>query len=190
MLDIKSCVPEGKRGPWKVEKFHVTEDEIKIFNMRASWHPGGRSMDAGDFTRLTRNGKVIMSDTRAEIRDHWDFLREAQGNVLINGLGLGVCLQILLKESDVVNITVIEQSADVIALVAPSFVRPHRVNIIHANAFDWNPPKGMRYNAVWHDIWDDICSDNLPDMFALHRKYGRRTDWQGSWCRDLCERGR
>ena len=35
-----------------------------------------------------------------------------------------------------------------------------------------------------HDIWDDICLDNLETMATLHRKYGRRCDWQGSWKRD------
>lgn len=190
MAKVQSVVPEGESGLWRVEKFHVTEDDIKIFNLRALWHTSSRMMVPGDFTKLTRNGKIIMSDTPSEIRDHRYFIRVARGNVLVNGLGLGVCLQMLLAKSDVVSITVIEQSEDVIKLVAPSFVRPHRVEIIHASAFDWKPPKGVRYDAVWHDIWDDICADNLPEMHTLHRKYGRRTDWQGSWCRELCERGR
>ena len=63
-----------------------------------------------------------------------------------------------------------------------------KLNIICADALEWKPPKGTRYNAVWHDIWDNICGDNLDDMKKLHRKYGRRTNWQGSWCRDQCER--
>ena len=75
-----------------------------------------------------------------------------------------------------------------IDLVGPSFSHDDRVNIICADAFEWRPPKGVRYNAVWHDIWDDICTDNLPEMTRLHRKYGRRADWQGSWCRELCKR--
>jgi hypothetical protein len=37
---------------------------------------------------------------------------------------------------------------------------------------------------VWHDIWLDLCTDNLEGMGKLHRKYGRRTDWQGSWEKD------
>lgn len=43
---------------------------------------------------------------------------------------------------------------------------------------------------VWHDVWDYIDANNLTQMHALHRKYGRRADWQGSWCRDQCERQR
>lgn len=187
---IQSIVPEGKSGAWCVDRFTVTDADLMLFNLRASWKPGGRTMDTGTYTRLTRNGKLVMSDTRAEISDHRYFVRVAHGRVLVNGLGLGVCLQMLLAKPEVTEITVIEQSEDVISLVAPSFVCSSHVTIHHACAFDWKPPKGVRYNAVWHDIWDDICADNLPEMHQLHRKYGRLTDWQGSWCRELCERGR
>jgi hypothetical protein len=55
-------------------------------------------------------------------------------------------------------------------------------------AFEWKPPKGVRYDAAWHDVWDDICTDNLVGMRKLHRKYGKRCGWQGSWCRGECER--
>lgn len=186
-MTVQSIIPEGQSGPWRVEKFTVTEDEIKIFNLRCMWSPGGagRQMKAGDFTRLMRGGTVVMSDTPAEIRDHSYFVRIAKGNVLINGLGLGVCLQMILEKPEVEQVTVIEASEDVMALVAPHFDDP-RLTIHHASAFDWQPPKGVRYDAVWHDIWDNICTDNLPEMTKLHRKYGRRTDWQDSWCRDEC----
>jgi hypothetical protein len=40
---------------------------------------------------------------------------------------------------------------------------------------------GTFYGAVWHDIWDNLSVDNLPQMTALKRKYGRRARWQGCW---------
>lgn len=64
------------------------------------------------------------------------------------------------------------------------------MQIINADAFAYKPPKSKRYGAVWHDIWANICADNLPEMHKLHRKYGRIADWQGSWCRWQCERNR
>jgi hypothetical protein len=73
-------------------------------------------------------------------------------------------------------------------------VAPHigddRLRVIHADALKWMPPKVMRWSVVWHDIWDDISVDNLNEMTKLHRRYGRRCDWQGSWCRAECERAR
>lgn len=123
-------------------------------------------------------------------RDHYPIVRRATGHVLLNGLGLGMVLGAVLQKEEVEQVTVIENSPDVIALVADHYRIDPRVSIILADAFIWTPPKGAFYDCVWHDIWPAICSDNLPEMIKLHRKYGRRCDWQGSWCRAECERRR
>lgn len=179
-------IPNGKSGNWKIETFIVPENSIE--NMRLAFQPGGRTVKPGKYKKLTHNGSIVMSNTRAELRDHSYFVYKAKGNVLINGLGLGCCLAEILEKEEVKSITVIEISQNVINLVAPFFESDKRVKITHADAFTWKPPKGIRYNAIWHDIWSDICEDNLPEMTKLHRKYGKRTDWQGSWAKDLCKR--
>ena len=133
-----------------------------------------------------------MADTYLEIHDHLSFVSRAQGHVLINGLGLGICVQDALDRTEVTKATVIELSPDVIALVAPHYRQRYgdRVEIIEADALTWTPPKGVRYGAVWHDIWDYICEDNLPVMTQLKRKYGRRCDWQGCWAEYDCRHRR
>ena len=192
-MDIQIDVPEGTSGNWTVEDFIISEEGAKFANLRAAFHPGARYVKPGKFKRLIRGSKTIMSNTPAEINDHSYFIhtaKQAGGNILINGLGLGVCLKAILESEKVEHITVIEKSPDVISLVGPTFENDDRVTIVCGDAFEYKPPKGMRYSAVWHDIWDDICVDNLPEMTKLHRKYGRRTDWQGSWCKELCKRYR
>lgn len=189
-MEISIEVQNGVSGRWKVEDFEISEQDAKIENMRAIFQPGYRTVKPGKFKRLMRNNQVIMSNTPAEISDHIRFIcysKRKGGDILINGLGLGVALKEILKSDDVKSVTVIEISEDVISLVAP-FYDDERVTIINADAFEWKPPKGKRYAAIWHDIWDNICADNLPEMTKLHRKYGRRTDWQGSWCKELCQR--
>ena len=59
------------------------------------------------------------------------------------------------------------------------------LEIIEADAYLYQPPKGIRYSVVWHDIWPDLCEDNLKEMGTLHRRYGKRCDWQGSWGKEL-----
>lgn len=127
-----------------------------------------------------------MSDTRDELRDHMGFCWKARGHVLINGLGLGLAAIMAAQKDEVESVTVVELSDDVRSLVSPHM--PDKVTVVSGNAFTWKPPSGVRYGAVWHDIWDGICADNLPEMHKLHRRYGSRADWQGSWCRELCER--
>ena len=190
-MDISIDVPNGISGNWTVEDFEISEEAAQFENMRAAIR-GGRCVKPGKFKRLMRNRQCIMSNTPAEISDHVRFIFRAKlgGDILINGLGLGVALKEILKSTDVWTVTVIEKSEDVISLVAPTYRSDPRVTIIHADAFKWKPPKGKRYDAVWHDIWDNICTDNLSEMTKLHRKYGKCTDWQDSWCKELCRRYR
>lgn len=178
MIDAVA-IPEGERGPWKIERFTVDTGSINWMRLAMD----GRAPHAGTYTALrhARRG-IVMSDTTAERRDHWGFVVKAQGHVLINGLGLGMCLAAALKRPGVLSATVVELDADVIALVGPHYVDP-RVTIVHASAFDYAPPNGIRYGAVWHDIWDGICEDNRPEMSRLCRKYGSKADWQDCWGR-------
>lgn len=186
-------VPEGESGDWRVSRFDVNEADASLHNMRESMHRSCRFINPGVYTRLTRHNNVIMSDTQAEIQDHREpAIHAHNGRVLVNGLGIGVVLQAVLEEPTVEHLIVIEKSRDVIKLVADHWQKRYgnRLTVVHADAFDWKPPKNTRYCVVWHDIWDSITADNLPEMHRLHRKYGRRCDWQGSWCRWMCEKGK
>lgn len=182
-------VPDGVSRDWRVETFEITPDAAKLANVRAMWRPL-EYVESGVYKRLMRGNTVVMSNTPMEIRTNYPIIKHATGDVLINGLGLGMVLTALLKKGGVRSITVIERSSDVLALVGPTFTSDPRVKLIEADALKFQPLPRERWDAVWHDIWDYICGDNLGDMRALHRKYGRRSDWQGSWCRAECERGR
>ena len=179
-----SFIPDASSGNWSVSTFIVPENDL---SQRLSALKTGRSVPAGEYKSLKRGGTVVMSNTPDEIRDFMHFVRRASGSVLINGLGLGCVVKALLEKESVTKITVIEQSADVISLVRPHFSDP-RLIVIHADAFDYIPPKGEVFDFVWHDIWDYITAGNLPEMAKLHRKYGKRASWQDSWAKPLCQR--
>jgi|HubBroStandDraft_3_1064219.scaffolds.fasta_scaffold80171_3 hypothetical protein len=174
-------VPEGKRGKWAIERFEVTKRDAAFGAIQAMQHGRGAILP-GIYTRLRHAERgIVMSDTPDEMRDHYSIVFNAKDYVLLNGLGIGMVLGAVLKRAEVRHVIVIEKDSDVIALVGPHYQSDRRVSIICADAFDWQPPKGERYGAVWHDIWDDLCGDNLLEMTKLKRKYGRRTDWQGCW---------
>jgi len=192
ITDIRVDVPEGQSGDWRIEKFTVDPQGESFHNLRDSLKGGGRGIVAGEYTKLMRGNTLVMSDTPAEIADHSYFVRSrAKGHVLINGLGIGWVIEALLQKPEVKTITVIEKSPDVIKLVAKHYEdkcpKDKKLWILQGDALDYKAPRGKKYDAVWHDIWDHICADNLEDMHKLHRKYGRRSVWQGSWCRYRCE---
>lgn len=176
-------LPEMQKGPWKVEKFTVDRMDFHSA-MRGRYVPIGKS-----FTKLTRNGYLVMSDTPAEQDDHREAVRRAKGSCLLNGFGIGMVLKNILLKPEVTDVTVVEISQELIDLISPYYDDP-RVSYVCSDALSYNPPKGKRYQMVWHDIWDDICADNLPSMTQLKRKYGKRCDWQGCWSEYQCKRGR
>ena len=190
----KVDIPEGTSGAWEVAKFEVSREASEFDRLRGMFGGMGRYVPPGIYTGLTRGRSMIMSDTPDEIRDHLEPIRLVKRRVtlggevtcLVHGLGLGMVAEAMLKEG-AHHVTVIDRSPDVISLVAPTLRERHgdRIEIIEADAFEWKPPKGARYGIVWHDIWDDLCTDNLSEMATLHRRYGRRCDWQGSWGKGL-----
>lgn len=187
----KVTVPEAENGEWQIKHTLVSDEDEKGERMRAC-NPSsrGRFVPTGLYTMLYHNGSLWMSDTPDEIRDHLSPIIEAKcrgGNILINGLGIGMVAGAIATLEHVSKVTIIEKSPEVIALVGPSLTEKFgsKIEIIEADSYEFKPPKGVRYTVVWHDIWLDLCTDNLQFMAKLHRKYGRRTDWQGSWGKEL-----
>ncbi len=188
IITLKSSVPEGQEGDWKIEKFIVDEQGADSHNFRESLHGRDRNIKPGTYTRLMRNSTLVMSDTYSEKSDSRNFLYHAKGDILINGLGLGWAVEACLHIPEVKHITVIEISEDVLKLVCLHLQKKYKydarkIHFWNADALTYCPPKGKIYDAVWHDIWDNICGDNWESMKKLHRKYGKRSKWQGSWCR-------
>lgn len=182
-------LPEIDQDGVKVVKFEIDEAQSRFAGLRAAIGFGRGAIRPGTYTKVLIDGKLWMSDTPDEKRDHSQVFYEAQrrgGRVLINGLGAGMVLGAMLKLNDVEHIDVVENDERIIRLIGPHYADP-RVTIHHDDAYDIQWPVGTRWNVVWHDIWLDLTSDNLEGMHKLHRKYGRRADWQASWGREFLE---
>ena len=141
MLDeYKVNVPPGKSGDWRVDQFNVTEEQSNVQKLRYLYDNERREViPPGIYTSLRCNGFIIMSDTPDEIRDHLTAIKFATGNVLINGLGLGMVLQACLKKESVTHVTVIENSIDVLNLVSEHYKAEYgdRVTFIQSDAFTY-----------------------------------------------------
>jgi hypothetical protein len=196
--DWKVDYPDMERGPWRIERFEVTKEQADAYNMRQMFQmmshgirTGPRDVPPGTYTRLLHAERgVVMSDTPAELRDLAGIKNIADAGMrtfLINGLGLGIVPRNLLKYPTVEHIDVVEVDADVIALTGEQFRGNPRIAIHHADALEMEWPRGTKWDVAWHDIWDTISVANWPSMVKLHRKYGRRTTYQASWCRYAVE---
>jgi hypothetical protein len=188
--DWKVSVPVGSKGDIEVRKFEVPEHSME--NLRLSMQ--GRAALPGEYTSLHRKGRLWMSDTTAEVRDHMGVdrqIRDRGGRILVMGLGLGMIVNRALQRDNVEHVDVVEIDPDVAALVGPHYEGP-RCTIHVADAYEIKWPPNTRWTVAWHDIWANMCEDNLPEMARLARSYGRRVDWQGFWAKEriLSERRR
>jgi hypothetical protein len=190
MDSYKVNVPVGMSGCWEVKKVTVSPADAERELLRAKLTGSKRGTPEGEYTMLTCAGEIIMSDTPDEYADHAKFIKMAKGNVLINGLGLGMALQAVAEKDSVTHITVIEKSEDVIALVGNHYCSKYgdKVTIINADAYTFELPKSEHYDVVWHDIWPSICISNVVGMKRLYSKYNRKVGWQRSWCQYECQK--
>lgn len=170
-------------GDWTIDTFSVgnTSDDLQL--MRLAFQ--GRGIPPGTYTRLRHKQRgVVMSDTPAEMSDHWP-VTDFSGRVLVAGLGIGMVLQALANAPDVERVHVIEFDKGVIDNVWPIYAERYgdKVSIEHADALTRKPKPGETYDCAWWDIWDTICADNYDDMKMLVRRWSRRIRVQESWSR-------
>ena len=137
-------------GDFKLSKFKIEKD-----NFRARMD----GISCGDYVRLTQKDDVVMSDTDMEKETNSKFVRNAHGDVLIAGLGIGLIVLPIQDKEEVNSITIIEMNQEVIDLVTPQLPLNSKVRIIKADIFKWKPEQGTRYDVIYFDIWNYINTD-------------------------------
>ena len=178
---MHTIIPATKIG--RAEVVHDRPSSLE--RLRGAIH--GMPLEERTYTRLLVNGDLMMTDVDFEQRTNTLVVSRARGDVLIAGLGIGMILVPILQKREVNSVTVVEKERDVIACVAPRFFPSAKLKVIRADIWTWRPEPFPRYDAIYFDIWPDICTDNLAEITKLHRafrKYLKPDGWMDSWCRD------
>lgn len=186
---------------WRLSSINITEQQALVYNIserssykdRISLRP--RYVRPGKYNVLFDNeNRVVMSDTPVEKAEHYIFVKNARGNVLIAGLGIGMVAWATALKPEVKTVTVIEKSLDLILVFANecrnnSFYkdRPEvieKISIIHndINTYLNNLSNQERdaYTTAWFDIWNDISDLNLKEMNSLMGMVPA-TKFRGCW---------
>lgn len=164
-------IPEGAAGLWYVAKVELPCDIQGQKDGKQVLIPAGHYTDLFRWTESTMHlaGELVMTDKPDELQTHLDFVLRAWGRVLVTGLGLGCCVRGLLAHPRVEHVTVIENSPEVMRLVAPHMPRTSRLKIIEAEAVAWTEQNGKGFDCAWHDLWTDTDAGE-PHLQTLHSK--------------------
>lgn len=188
-VPMHTVLDEGSSGNARIEHFDVNKHASEMTSFRR-----GEYVREGRYTRLIVDNVVMMSDTHMEKNSNWSIVHNAKGHVLIAGLGLGMITLPILAKPEVETVTVVEMNPHVIRLVEPCLrKRPEsaKLTIVEADIFAWEPPKSMKWDTIYFDIWPFICTDNLAEMTRLHKKFARRktskSAFMDSWMRQTLQ---
>ena len=163
-IKMSQFFEDSSCGNCRIEKFIIGDKDIMALIA---------GIPRGEYVRLMVSGEVAMSDTQMEKRTNEKFIRNAHGNILIAGLGIGMIVLPIQDCEDVESITIIEKNKDVIELVLKKIPLNSKVKIINADIFDFIP--NQKFNTVYFDIWNyintDVYSNEMKPLISKFRKY-------------------
>lgn len=190
--DMATVLEEREGERFKLEHFTVSEAEVRLAQVRDRQGEYDEFLP-GTYVKLVDKTKnwdaVVMSDTQMERETNMDLYRNANGHVLIGGLGLGMILLAIQDKPEVTKVTVVEKYQEVIDLVSTQLPLNDKVQIIHSDVFDFKPQKGEIYDTIYMDIWNTVSGDFWDEHKTLTRKFCRRVNkeneksWSSSWRR-------
>ena len=136
-------------------------DELTIDEVTFSEHtPIGYFEKEFVYPAVVKSNTIWMSIIPHEIRTMGEPIRNAKGNVLVLGLGLGYYLFHILNKKDVERVDVIELDKRIISLFYKYLINkfPHveKLNIIHADGIEYLKNTNKKYNYVFSDIWHNV----------------------------------
>lgn len=182
-------------APAETENYKIVHRVMdKEFVKNEIWKASFGGLDSyGEVVGLTpgtyvvmsdRGGNCIMSDTWMEVGTNREVMQEAHGEVLLGGLGIGLVPYHLQFKEAVDRVTIIEKEPEIIEMISNANILNGKIEVIEADIFDWEPPKGKLYNIIFFDIWSSISSDNWEGMKALTKKFKYKVDRNGNWMLD------
>jgi hypothetical protein len=165
-------IPEGQVGSFTIRhRFLPAGSILRTGTLRTALfgQPPAREVEYDHETRwheLSEDGGVWMTDYPIEQAQHRRELAPVAGDVLVGGLGLGVGTTMLVNDSRVRHVTVVEKSPEVIELVAPHITKRlpfDKLTIEQGDLFEKIPLLGHTFDWAFYDIWASDGEGTLHD---------------------------
>ena len=160
-------IPEGRIFDWEIRCYSVSAEEVAVTNRRLEEIGWPFRQEAGCYLGLFNANRFIMGTSPVELWTLIEPMKNAQGHVLLAGLGLGILARALAEQDKVTSITVVELSQEVISMVEP-YTRHRKIKVVQGDIFKYSP--AMHFDYALIDIWNRITPSNLSEMNILEGK--------------------
>lgn len=156
---------------WKTVATDIPAEPSGTFNVhreaverlvRPYWGFDGEleCMVSGQLTYLRQGGTEWMLDDPVRQRVMELYAAQAQGRVLVGGLGLGLLAHELWQNPRVIEVTTVEKSQNVVDLV------PAQGWVIHGDFWEEAVHPHHQYEAIIADLWDAHAAPEVASLFA------------------------
>lgn len=189
--------------PLRLKPRIVGKHSIKIDTIKAgkpvtivsarSWYTSGLKRASAKFDCDLRVHKLICeyslwtSDCPEELYSQGRLYKDAWGDVIVGGLGIGMCAVVIANLPGVKSVTVVEIEPEIIKLVADQL--PQRrvpINIVKADLYKYIKT-APHFDFAFLDIWSGTGESTwlaqvVPLLRAIYKRQGETdvTCWQGS----------
>ena len=133
----------------------------------------GISNDTYQFLTLSKNNNIWMCITPNEINTMEPHLKQAKGNIVTFGLGLGYYAFMAANKKEVKSITIIERDENIINLFTQHllslFPNKDKIHIINKDAIQYIKETHLSsYDYAFFDLWHN-AEDGLPLYLEINR---------------------
>lgn len=180
-----------KNNNWHIEMKSYQPYEAFVYNDLKIMRDGRIIPQIGFFDTqyeypcIMENDREWMLITPNEIETMDKPIKDAFGNVLTYGLGLGYFPFMISLKDNVKKVTIVENNENVIKLfkehILPQFEYKDKIEVVYSDAFHY-AKKNIKYDFVFVDIWHDP-SDGI-DLYLKFKKIEQEGTIYEYWIED------
>ena len=179
MKNIK--IPQTKEGEWNLgyQSYEPYEGfiyrDIECVGDYVEVPQIGFFSEKFTFPTVFENGREWMAIKPNEIETMRLAIENAQGRVLVYGLGMGYFAYMVSRKNDVDSVCIVERDQSVIDLfekyILSQFSNKDKISLVKCDAFEYaeNEMKNRNFDYVFTDLWHDV-SDGV-DLYVKMKKY-------------------
>lgn len=143
---------------------------------------------------LMKNNEIVMCSTEFELLTNKEFVENANGDILIIGLGLGMVVYPLLNDPTVTSIKIIENDPTLIQYIGnkiSSYDASNKVTIVSGDAYTYHNVMDVneKYDTIFLDFWNQLNKGNIEEVTTVKENYRSFLKNQNSillsWCEDI-----